>query len=400
MMALNPETLGLAAEVTPAGISAPDYPTILSRMTDYFRQIYGEDAYLDPDSKDGQMLALYALGIHDANNAAIAVYNAFSPVTASGRALSNNVKINGIARKGASYSSVDVVLTGEVGTLIASGSLRDENGQLWDLPTNITIPVSGSITVTAVCQAAGAVPVRAGALNQIATPTRGWYSATNPLAATPGEAVESDAELRQRQSRSTALASRTTADGLDGALLNIDGVSRVRIYENDSDISDDNGLPPHSISCIVDGGDATQIAETLSARKDQGTSTWGTTQVTVTGRYGEQKNIRFSRPVSVPIYVHIELAALPGYSSQTAQAIKEQVVTYINGLGIGESLLLSRLYSPANLGVMSGGDSRYYDIRALEIGKNPQELASASIEILFNEAAQCSAENIEIMVIA
>jgi hypothetical protein len=99
-MALNLDTLGLSATVTAEGISAPDYQTILDTLTSYFQQIYGSDAYLEPDSKDGQMVAIYALAIHDANNTAIAVYNSFSPSTGIGRALSSNVKINGIVRKG------------------------------------------------------------------------------------------------------------------------------------------------------------------------------------------------------------------------------------------------------------------------------------------------------------
>ncbi|EMP5337492.1 hypothetical protein RZ698_005086, partial [Citrobacter freundii] len=53
-MALNLDTLGLSATVTAQGISAPDYQTILDTLTSYFRQIYGSDAYLEPDSKDGQ----------------------------------------------------------------------------------------------------------------------------------------------------------------------------------------------------------------------------------------------------------------------------------------------------------------------------------------------------------
>ncbi|NHA10641.1 hypothetical protein G7Z25_13080, partial [Enterobacter roggenkampii] len=80
-MALNLDTLGLSATVTAEGISAPDYQTILDTLTSYFQQIYGSDAYLEPDSKDGQMVAIYALAIHDANNTAIAVYNSYSPST-------------------------------------------------------------------------------------------------------------------------------------------------------------------------------------------------------------------------------------------------------------------------------------------------------------------------------
>lgn len=51
---------------------------------DAFRQIYGTDAYLEPDSKDGQLISLVALAIHDANNAAIATYNSFSPGDSDG----------------------------------------------------------------------------------------------------------------------------------------------------------------------------------------------------------------------------------------------------------------------------------------------------------------------------
>lgn len=100
-MALNLDTLGLSATVTGQGISAPAYQTILTTITGYFQQIYGTDAYLDPDSKDGQMVALVALAIHDANNTAIAVYNSFSPSTGMTDALSRNVKINGISRRAA-----------------------------------------------------------------------------------------------------------------------------------------------------------------------------------------------------------------------------------------------------------------------------------------------------------
>jgi len=127
-MALNLDTLGLSATVTAQGISAPDYQTILDKLSEYFRQIYGNDAYLDPDSKDGQMLAIYALGIHDANNTSIAVYNSFSPSTGMGRALSSNVKINGITRKLATNSTADVVIEGDVGVQITSGNVRDANG--------------------------------------------------------------------------------------------------------------------------------------------------------------------------------------------------------------------------------------------------------------------------------
>uniref|UniRef100_UPI0034D40C4F baseplate J/gp47 family protein n=1 Tax=Citrobacter freundii TaxID=546 RepID=UPI0034D40C4F len=193
-MTLNLDTLGLSATVTAEGISAPDYQTILNTLTSYFQQIYGSDAYLEPDSKDGQMVALVALAIHDANNTAISVYNCFSPATGYGAALTSNVKINGIARKGATNSTVDLLLTGTAGTTITNGSVRDQNNIIWNLPASVSISVDGTVQATATSANSGAIAALAGTITTINTPTRGWTSVTNPTAATVGAPAETDAE--------------------------------------------------------------------------------------------------------------------------------------------------------------------------------------------------------------
>lgn len=397
-MALNLDTLGLSATVTAEGISAPDYQTILDTLTSYFQQIYGSDAYLEPDSKDGQMVALVALAIHDANNTAISVYNCFSPATGYGAALTSNVKINGIARRGATNSTVDLVLTGTAGTSITNGTVKDTNNVIWRLPASVTIGVGGTVTVTATCSNSGAVAALAGTITTINTPTRGWASVTNPAAATVGAPAETDAELRIRQGQSVALSSLTPFEGVDGAIANVAGVTRHKLYENDTGATDSNGLPPHSISAIVDGGDVTEIAQTIRGSKGQGTATYGTTSVTVPDTYGNPHVISFSRSTDVPIYGHITLKAFTGYTSQIGGQIQQAVADYINGLTIGDDVLLSRIYSPANLGVVSGGNARYYDIQELLIGKSAGSVAAANIIIAYNESASCKPENIVLTV--
>ncbi|EAW1232603.1 hypothetical protein RG97_21665 [Salmonella enterica] len=399
-MALNLDTLGLSATVTAQGISAPDYQTILNTLTSYFRQIYGSDAYLEPDSKDGQMVALWALSVHDANNTAIAVYNSFSPTTAQTAALSSNVKINGITRKIATNSTADLLLTGTAGTTITNGSARDKNGIIWNFPASVTIGVDGTVLVTAICSNSGAVAALAGTITTINTPTRGWTSVTNPAAATVGAPAETDAELRIRQGQSVAIPSITPFEGVDGAIANIAGVTRHKLYENDTGKTDGNGLPPHSISAIVDGGDVTEIARTIRGNKGQGVRTWGKTSVTVPDKYGNPHIISFSRPTDVPVYGKITLKVFAGYTSQIGVQIQQAVADYINRLMIGDPVLLSRIYSPANLGVVSGGNARYYDIQELLIGKSPETAAAANINIAYDESASCKPENIIITVAA
>ncbi|EBT0315459.1 baseplate J/gp47 family protein [Salmonella enterica] len=399
-MALNLDTLGLSATVTAEGISAPDYQTILDTLTSYFQQIYGSDAYLEPDSKDGQMVALVALAVHDANNTAISVYNCFSPATGYGAALTSNVKINGIARKGATNSTVDLLLTGTAGTAITNGTVKDTNNVIWRLPASVVIGVDGAVTVTAICSNSGAVAALAGTITTINTPTRGWTSVTNPAAATVGAPAETDAELRIRQGQSVAIPSITPFEGVDGAIANIAGVTRHKLYENDTGKTDGNGLPPHSISAIVDGGDVTEIARTIRGNKGQGVRTWGKTSVTVPDKYGNPHIISFSRPTDVPVYGKITLKVFAGYTSQIGVQIQQAVADYINRLMIGDQVLLSRIYSPANLGVVSGGNARYYDIQELLIGKSPEAVAAANINIAYDESASCKPENIIITVAA
>lgn len=398
-MALNTDTLGLSATVTAEGISAPDYQTLLAALTDYFRQIYGPDAYLEPDSKDGQMVALMALAIHDANNMAIRVYNSFSPATAMSDALTRNVKINGIQRMMATQSTVDLVLTGIAGTTMTNALVEDNNGSQWNLPASVTIGTDGTTTVTATAARPGAVAAVVGSITQINTPTRGWTSVFNPVAATVGVPAESDARLRIRQVQSVALPSVSSFDGLNGAIANISGVSRHKLYENDTGHTDASGIPAHSVSAIVEGGNAETIARVLLGNKGQGVGTYGTSSLKVADRYGNPHIINFSRPVSVPVFVTIALKVFPGYTNQMGEQIKQAIASYISSLDIGASVLLSRVYSPANLGVVSGGNARYYDIHSLLIGTVANALSAENIVIAYDHSAICSADNIIITVV-
>lgn len=184
-------------------------------------------------------------------------------------------------------------------------------------------------------------------------------------------------------------------EGVDGAIANVAGVTRHKLYENDTGATDSNALPPHSISAIVD---VTDIAQTIRGNKGQGTATYGTTSVTVPDTYGNPHVISFLRSTDVPIYGHITLKVFTGYTSQIGVQIQQAVADYINGLTTGDSVLLSCIYSPANLGVVNGGSARYYDIQELLIGKSAGTVAAANVNIAYNESASCLPANIVIAV--
>lgn len=389
--------MALTAYLDATGIHVPTYDEILEDLKERYRGIYGADLYLEADSQEGQMLAMFALDKSDVYQLAVSVYNAFSPHTAQGAGLSRMVKINGLARLAASYSTADVLLTGAPGTIITSGVASDVAGQKWTLPETVVLPASGEITVTATAQDAGDVRAAAGEISTIATPTRGWVSVTNPAAAVAGAPVESDAVLRKRQAVSTALPSSSVLEGIEGAVANLAGVTRHMGYENDEDTTDANGLPPHSICLVVEGGDDTAIAQAIAIKKTPGTPTYGGTAVTVTDRYGMPNVIRFARAVAVPPALIVVLQARAGYVSTTGDAIKANVAAYLNEHAIGEDVLLSKLYSPINAAEPDTA-RKTFDILSLTIGRTADSLAAANLELAFNEVAAGDVANISLTV--
>jgi uncharacterized phage protein gp47/JayE len=384
----------LACTIDANGISAPSYTDILAALKSAYQSIYGSDIYIEPDSQDGQLIAVFAQAINDCNQATISVYNSFSPAKGQGAALSSNVKINGLARQVASNSTVDVTIVGVAGSVITSGIVQDSNKYRWDLPPTVTIPVSGQIIVTATCETSGAIAAAPGTVTQIVTPTLGWQTVTNASAAAPGAAVETDAALRKRQASSTALPSLTILEGVIGGVAAVSGVTRYAAYENDTDSTDSDGLPPHSMSIVVEGGDATAIATVIATKKAPGTGTYGTTTETVIDSYEVVHNVSFFRPTDVPIIVQINLKKLSGYTDAIGSEIVSAVSNAISNLAIGGDVLVNKLYSFANLpGTADGGT---FDITSILIARDLNAPAASNVAIAFNEVAVGLAANITI----
>jgi uncharacterized phage protein gp47/JayE len=376
------------------GLHWPDYPTILADLNDEYRAIFGADVYLEADSQEGQWLAILARSLYDCCLVSAQVYNSFSPLTALGDALSRQVKINGIRRLVPTNSTVDLLIEGTVGTQIPAGIAQDDAGNKWALPADVLVPVEGSITVTATAVEQGAIAAAPDTITKIVNPTRGWFTVTNTSAAVEGDPSETDAELRFRQTESTMIPSLSVMEGIVGAVASVDGVLRHRGYENDTDSTDSDGIPGHTIALVVEGGDNALIAQAIHRKKTAGTGTWGPSgdvtggqTVNVADEYGVVTPINFIRPTDVAVDVVVSVTPLEGYSTSVAAEIKAAVAAYINALSIGDDVFIGRLYTPANLGNVGDGATFYVD--SIEISRDGDPVSSSNVEIDFNEMATC-----------
>lgn len=348
-----------------AGYHFADYPSFLAYLVDSYTGIYGPDVYLGSDSQDGQWLGIIAQALYDSAALGASIYNSFSPLTAQGVGLSRVVKINGLRRQSASNSTAELAIGGTAFTSIINGIAVDDLNQQWALPATVTIPMAGTITVTATAITAGAIQAQPGTINSIFTPTLGWQTVNNPTAATVGVAVETDNVLRNRQSVSTSVPAQTVFDATIGAVSNVPGVIALSPYENDTDVTDANGLPPHSISLVVEGGTDTDIAQTILDYKTPGTNTYGTTSIPLTDAKGVPITINFFRPTLAAIAVQVTLTPLSSWISSNESLISAAIAAYINSIPIGGAVILTQLYAVAYVpGTTAAGS---FNIEGIEL---------------------------------
>jgi hypothetical protein len=378
------------------GIHKPEFIDCMNYFVNAYRAIYGSDVYLGADSQDGQWIGIQTQALDDANAMCVAAYNAFSPSTAQGADLSRVVKINGISRLIPSNSTCDVLIVGVVGTIISGGVISDLNRNNWNLPNIVVIPSAGQILVTATAQETGSIQADTEELTTIETPVVGWQTVSNPTPAFAGDSIETDLQLRNRQTKSTMIASQGILDGMVGSLMEIPGIINLRGYENDLNIPDTNGIPGHCIAIVIDGGDVNLIAGVIAAKKSFA-GTYGTTSIQVGTPFGLFRKINFFRSTNVDIHWVITVKALMNFTLDIQTQIQQALVDWTNARGIGNSLQYPRAYEPAQL--LGKAASSSFELVSLSVGRGTATPGVIDIPIAFNEKAFSILSHVAITVV-
>jgi Uncharacterized homolog of phage Mu protein gp47 len=307
-----------APRFTPDGIQVQTFQEIYDELAAGYRAIYGEDINLEPNSPDGQRVAIEAQLVLDSQSFGALEYNQRDPDFALGQSLNSIIKLSGITRRPTTRSQVDVVVTTDRPlTLPPDYAVEDDLGQAWTTLNAIDIPPGGT-TVTLFAENFGAVEADPATVVNPVTVVIGVLSVTNPTAATVGIDEETDQELRVRRNRSLETPQSSSTGRMFTALANLPNVTDVAVYENDTDVTDADGIPAHSLWVVVEGGAVSDIVETMVKNKTGGKGMVGA----VTGTFSEDftrpngttftivHSMTFDRPVDVPVLVRLDALLL------------------------------------------------------------------------------------------
>ena len=343
--------------ISSTGFKRKRLDLLLQELNVEVKAIFGDNFNVSPESPDGQVNGVVSESNANLWEIAEEAYNAFNPKAASGVTLSNLVQLNGITRLPATRSRVELNLTGDPGTLIVTGSLvstSDTNDKL-STNNNVTLDGAGNATVFATALEFGPIELLPATVTVIDTPITGWDTVTNPDSATSGTNQETDSDLRARRQRSVARTSQAIIDSIRAAIEDIEGVTQTVVLENDTNVVDANGLPPHSFQVIVSGGVEADIANTIWIKKPAGILSFGNTTEVIIDSQGIAHNISFSRPTEVDIFVSVTLTRFPEYPANGDALVKQAIVDYTNGnltegrsFGLSDDVIYTRLYTPIN----------------------------------------------------
>lgn len=281
-----------------------------------------------------------------------------------------------------------VVGTGATGTLVID---RNDIFQTVNFTTTANLGIVKVRTVgEVVATVAGVIVQPANTIDTILTPMLGWDSVINPVAATPGSERETDEELRLRFRNGKYDRATNTLDAIYSALINLDNVSEVTIYENDTSVVDGNGVPAHSFLPIVVGGLSTDIATAIWENKPIGILSYGNTTVSISDVQGFAHNVSFSRPNAVVIYISMDITTDVNFPANGNDAIRSALIQYFaDNLGTGDDVIYSRLYTPIN-SVLG------HQVVSLTIGTSPSPVGTSNVVIPFDGIASLSSVNIVI----
>lgn len=387
--------------LTDNGLVIKRLPDIKSEIQASFRSLIDPNINLREDELPGIIIGIlserYAL-IWELLQESV---NQQHPDTASGVHLDNVVGITGIERLDAVPSIAVVKAIGTPGTVIPEGSAVSVEGNpsaRFITDDAYTIDPAGEVEMNATAETPGAIPAPAGSITVIETPVAGWDSATNESDATIGKNIETDAELRIRRKLTLATPGAASTDAILAAILNIDAVKAAKVFHNTTMFVDPFGRPPKSIEAVVLDGDDNDIAIAIWKKAPAGIELYGGTTVQIIDSQGILREIKFSRPTPVDIYVEIDVTTNYAFPVDGDDLIKAAMVEYtLKNFSIGDDIVVHG--APSLEAAVVCGDIIGITDLVFRVGTAPGPILDDNIVINPDEIGVVNSANITVNII-
>lgn len=251
-------------------------------------------------------------------------------------------------------SSLAELINGDVwqaepkGNFIIIQSQDHKGGHNIEISGNLSFVEVGSI-LRFKAEEYGSISPQTGTVREIVTRTTGWNKIANLIDPIEGRLEESNIQLRQSYLRRVSAQGSAMVEAIEGKLLEkVANIRIAKVYENDKDYIDADGLPAHSIEVVVDGGEVEEIANVIWQTRTGGIEMVGRVVVNILDSRGNSREIRFNRPSEKNVWLRICITKNPEevFTADLPDRIRALVVTESANLNVGQDVVLQKLYGP------------------------------------------------------
>lgn len=380
--------------VTADGLITVDSSEIKESFENAYKQALGAELNVEAGTAQGQLIIEDTKMLTYAQEQAVNVANAFSILTATGKALDVVAGFWGYYRKTEQKTVVRAILEGTAGVIIPKGVIVSDGTNQFVLLDSITLTDSVDYAQFQAVES-GAIVCNPNTLTEIIDPIKGWDSVNNPTAGILGYAEETDNQFRQRI---TANLLNVRARGELGSIMDniaqVDGVLSVVVRENPTNAKleiDDQTLTAHSILVSVVGGDGANIAEMIYKQKAAGIGTNGDTAVSYQdNETGITFNYKVLRPAFVTLNIEVKYTKNLFTPADIVEKIKDTVMAYIND----NPFVIGQLVSGYTLGACMVG-FKYANFVSLKVKTTGADWLD-SVKYKISEMPVITADNITV----
>lgn len=244
------------------------------------------------------------------------------------------------------------------------------------------------------CETLGSIDTPVGTITQVIDTITGFHGAVNDVPVSVGNDADTDETLRQRWSASLYNRGSANIQAVRASVLECIGVNKAVVIENSGDVIDEDGLLPHSIEVIADGGNEEDIANAIFTKKSGGIQTNGTQVVEIRDSLTDKTYpIRFNRPTSKPIFVKVDVYDYTEevWSSNNVNNIKQAVIDYGGQLSFGEDVIVQRFYGPIYSSTKGIGRIE------VQMSTDGVSYSASNVPISIREVATFEFSNIEVV---
>lgn len=255
-----------------------------------------------------------------------------------------------------------------------------------------TLPAGQTSVDVNIQSESGGVKYNVGAntLTVMPNPPPGIESVTNISQASGGINREPDDELRSRTKKELGAGSKASQQALIRAARRVDGVENASIFANDKDLTNAvDGLQPHEVEVVVEGGNPDDIAQALFETKAAGDVLVGgvhgvnvTKDVSLSN--GQTKQISYSQPEEIQIYIDADVVVTDEYVGN--DDVLDSIVSYIGGIfstgnKTGGNLSVGNNVIYGEIEYAIRGIEGVFDITSLTVGTTASPTGTSNITI-------------------